>query len=146
MNDSRKILVIHGPNLNMLGKREPDVYGTSTLDDVNNMLARSAKEQGVQVEAFQSNHEGVIVDKIQEAAGSCGGMIINPAAYTHTSAAIKDALLLLDVPVIEVHISNVYKREAFRHVSMISDAVTGKIVGLGVFGYKLALDAVVKMM
>jgi len=146
MNEPQKIVVIHGPNLNMLGKREPGVYGSSTLDDVNGMLAQAAEEKGIQIEIFQSNHEGAIVDKIQSVAEACGGMIINPAAYTHTSVAIKDALLLLDVPVIEVHISNVYKREAFRHVSMISDVVTGKIVGLGVMGYKLALDAIVKMM
>ena len=146
MSDVKKILVIHGPNLNMLGKREPEVYGDATLDDVNDMLAQAAKAHGVRIVTFQSNHEGAIVDRIQEAVGSCGAVIINPAAYTHTSVAIKDALLLLDVPVIEVHTSNVYKRESFRHVSMISDVVTGKIVGLGVLGYKLALDAAVKMM
>jgi 3-dehydroquinate dehydratase-2 len=145
MTDQKKIMVVHGPNLNMLGKREPEVYGTTTLDDINGMLERRAAELGLVVEAFQSNHEGALVDKIQEAVNTCNGMIINPAAYTHTSVAIKDALLLLDVPVVEVHISNVYKREPFRHVSMVSDVVTGKIVGLGVHGYKLALDALVEM-
>jgi 3-dehydroquinate dehydratase-2 len=145
MTDQKKIMVVHGPNLNMLGKREPEVYGTTTLDDINGMLERRAAELGLVVEAFQSNHEGELVDKIQEAVNTCNGMIINPAAYTHTSVAIKDALLLLDVPVVEVHISNVYKREPFRHVSMVSDVVTGKIVGLGVHGYKLALDALAEM-
>jgi len=145
MTDQKKIMVVHGPNLNMLGKREPGVYGTATLDDINGMLERWAAELGLVVEAFQSNHEGELVDKIQEAVNTCNGMIINPAAYTHTSVAIKDALLLLDVPVVEVHISNVYKREPFRHVSMVSDVVTGKIVGLGAHGYKLALDALAEM-
>ena len=145
MTEQKKIMVIHGPNLNMLGKREPGVYGTATLDDVNEMLAQRAAELGLAMEAFQSNHEGELVDIIQSAAAACSGVIINPAAYTHTSVAIKDALLVLDIPVIEVHISNVYKREPFRHVSMVSDAVTGKIVGLGIFGYKLALDALAEM-
>lgn len=146
MTEQKRIMVIHGPNLNMLGQREPGVYGTATLDDVNAMLSQRAVEKGLVLETFQSNHEGAVVDKIQAAVGVVSGMIINPAAFTHTSVAIKDALLLLDVPVIEVHISNVYKREPFRHVSMVSDVVTGKIVGLGVHGYKLALDALAEMM
>ena len=145
MTDQKKIMVIHGPHLPMLGQREPEVYGTASLDDVNTMLERRAAELGLLLEAFQSNHEGELVGIIQAAAGTCNGMIINPAAYTHTSVAIKDALLLLDLPVIEVHISNVYKREPFRHVSMVSDVVTGKIVGLGIHGYKLALDALAEM-
>ena len=146
MTEQKRIMVIHGPNLNMLGQREPGVYGTATLDDINAMLLQRAAEKDLVVETFQSNHEGALVDKIQAAAGVVSGMIINPAAFTHTSVAIKDALLLLlDVPVIEVHISNVYKREPFRHVSMVSDVVTGKIVGLGVNGYTLALDALAEM-
>ena len=145
MTEQKKIWVIHGPNLNMLGKREPDVYGAATLEDVNTMLEQRAAELGLVVETFQSNHEGELVDSIQAAAATCSGLIINPAAYTHTSAAIRDALLLLDIPVIEVHISNVYKREPFRHVSMVSDVVAGKIVGLGILGYKLALDALGEM-
>ncbi|MEN8246034.1 MAG: type II 3-dehydroquinate dehydratase [Thermodesulfobacteriota bacterium] len=145
MTEQKRIMVIHGPNLNMLGQREPGVYGAATLDEVNGMLKRRAAEKDLVVETFQSNHEGALVDKIQAAVGVVSGMIINPAAFTHTSVAIKDALLLLDVPVIEVHISNVYKREPFRHISMISDVVTGKIVGLGVNGYKLALDALAEM-
>ena len=145
MTEQNKIMVIHGPNLNMLGKREPEVYGTATLDDVNIMLEKRAAELGLTLEAIQSNHEGELVDAIQAAAASCSGVIINPAAYTHTSVAIKDALLTVDIPVIEVHISNVYKREPFRHVSMVSDVVTGKIVGLGILGYKLALDALAEI-
>jgi 3-dehydroquinate dehydratase-2 len=145
MSDQKTIMVVHGPNLNMLGKREPGVYGTATLDDINATLEQRAADLGLVVETFQSNHEGELVDKIQAAGNTCSGMIINPAAYTHTSVAIKDALLLLDVPVIEVHISNVYKREPFRHVSMVSDVVTGKIVGLGIQGYTLALDALAEM-
>ena len=145
MTEPKKIMVIHGPNLNMLGKREPDVYGTATLADVNKMLKNRAVELGLAMEALQSNHEGVLVDNIQAAAVTCNGVIINPAAYTHTSVAIKDALMMLDIPVIEVHISNVYKREPFRHVSMVSDVVTGKIVGLGILGYQLALDALAEM-
>ena len=145
MGETKKVMVIHGPNLNMLGKREPEVYGTTTLADIDGMLARRAAELGLTVECYQSNHEGELVEKIQGVVGNCSGMIINPAAYTHTSVAIKDALVLLDVPVIEVHISNVYKRDAFRRVSMVSDVVTGKIVGLGAHGYQLALDALAKM-
>ena len=145
MTEQTKIMVIHGPNLNMLGKREPEVYGTATLEDVNTMLTQRAAELGLVIQVFQSNHEGELVDAIQAAAGTYSGMIINPAAYTHTSVAIKDALMLLDVPIIEVHISNVYKREAFRHTSMVSDVATGKIVGLGTLGYKLALDALGEM-
>lgn len=145
MTEQKRIMVIHGPNLNMLGQREPGVYGMATLDEVNDMLTQRAAEKGLVVETFQSNHEGALVDKIQAAVNVVSGMIINPAAFTHTSVAIKDALLLLDIPVIEVHISNVYKRESFRHVSMVSDVVTGKIVGLGVNGYKLALDALAEM-
>jgi len=125
------ILVIHGPNLNMLGKREPEIYGKTTL--------------GIFVETFQSNHEGAIVEKIQEAAATQKGIIINPAAYTHTSIAIRDALLALDIPIIEIHISNIYKREPFRHKSLISDIVTAQITGLGIKGYSMALKALAEM-
>lgn len=141
-----KITVIHGPNLNMLGKREPDKYGTTTLDEINRMLASAASGKGVEIETFQSNMEGEIVSRIQKAVGACDGMIINPAAYTHTSIAIRDALLLLDCPVIEVHISNIYKREPFRHYSMIAGVAFGQITGLGVYGYIFALDALVRLM
>lgn len=136
-----KVLIIHGPNLNMLGKREPEHYGGTTLDEVNLKLEKLGKQLGLVIETFQSNHEGTIVDKIQEAASAQNGIIINPAAYTHTSVAIRDALLLLDIPIIEIHISNIYKREPFRHKSLISDVVTAQIAGLGVEGYIIALEA-----
>lgn len=143
--ETRNILVIHGPNLNMLGKRETDIYGNKTLADINGAIEHRAGELGVSVETFQSNHEGKIVGKIQEAMDRAQGMIINPAAYTHTSIAIRDALLLLDIPVIEVHLSNIYKREAFRHRSITAPAATGQISGLGSTGYLLALEALARM-
>ena len=142
---NRQVLIIHGPNLNMLGKREPEIYGKTTLDEINSMLEEHGKRLGIAVETFQSNHEGAIVDKIQEAAKAQKGIIINPAAYTHTSVAIRDALLLLDIPVIEIHISNIYKREPFRHKSLISDVATAQIVGFGVKGYSMALEALAGM-
>jgi len=109
----RKVLVIHGPNLNMLGKREPAIYGKTTLNEINKKLKNTGKNLEIAVDTFQSNHEGEIVEKIQDAMGKCQGIIINPAAYTHTSIAIRDALLLLDIPIIEIHLSNIYKREPF---------------------------------
>ncbi len=141
----KKILVIHGPNLNMLGKREPEIYGKESLDDINMGLNQLGEKLDLIVETFQSNHEGAIVEKIQEAALQFDGIIINPAAYTHTSVAIRDAILLLNMPVIEIHLSNIYKREAFRHKSMISDVATGQISGFGIHGYTMALDAMEKM-
>jgi len=135
------ILVIHGPNLNMLGDREPKTYGASPLDEINAALAAKGAELGVDVQAFQSNHEGAIVEKIQQARQEFSGLIINPAAYTHTSVAIRDAILLLDIPVIEIHLSNIYKRESFRHESLIRDVVAGQIAGFGSYGYIMALDA-----
>ena len=140
-----KVLVIHGPNLNMLGKREPEIYGKTTLADINSDLENLGTTLGISVETFQSNHEGVIVEKIQEAAATQKGIIINPAAYTHTSIAIRDALLALDIPIIEIHISNIYKREPFRHKSLISDVVTAQIAGLGIKGYTVALKALAEM-
>jgi 3-dehydroquinate dehydratase-2 len=139
------ILVIHGPNLNMLGKREPDIYGETTLDEINSQLKTLGTTLGIFVETFQSNHEGAIVDKIQEAALTQKGIIINPAAYTHTSIAIHDALVALDIPIIEIHISNIYKREPFRHKSLISDVVDAQITGLGIKGYSIALRALAEM-
>ncbi len=135
------ILVIHGPNLNMLGKREPEIYGATTLDEVNAGLGEKGQSLGLQVDTFQSNHEGAIVDRIQAALGCYQGLIINPAAFTHTSIAIRDALLLLKIPIVEIHLSNIYKREPFRHKSMIADIALGQISGMGVFGYTLALEA-----
>jgi 3-dehydroquinate dehydratase-2 len=140
-----KVLVIHGPNLNMLGTREPGIYGKATLDDIDSHLKERGQSLGLTVETFQSNHEGAIVEKIQEAVETQNGLIINPAAYTHTSIAIRDALLLLDIPIIEVHLSNIYKRESFRRKSMIADIATAQISGLGTDGYNLALEAIATM-
>lgn len=145
MNNSEKklrVLVIHGPNLNMLGKREPEIYGSDSLDDINKRIVNFGKPLSISVDTFQSNFEGAIVEKIQSAMGIYDGLIINPAAYTHTSVAIRDAILLLDFPVIEVHLSNIYKREPFRHKSLISGVATGQIAGLGTEGYMLALTAI----
>ena len=135
------VLVIHGPNLNFLGRREPSIYGKDTLEDIDAGLRSLARRLDLLLETFQSNHEGEIVERIQQAAGRCSGLIINPAAYTHTSVAIRDALLLLDFPVIEVHISNISAREAFRHESLIADVVTARLAGFGTRGYRMALEA-----
>jgi 3-dehydroquinate dehydratase-2 len=140
-SDPKHILVIHGPNLNMLGRREPDTYGYTTLADIDAELKKLGTQLGLKVSTFQSNQEGVIVDTIQKAEGKLAGLVINPAAYTHTSIAIRDALILLAVPIIEVHISNIHRREPFRHHSYMADVATGQIVGLGVNGYYLALRA-----
>lgn len=142
---SLTVLIINGPNLNMLGKREPEIYGSDTLDEINARLAKAAETIDITLDCFQSNYEGAIVEKIQEAMGKVDGIIINPAAYTHTSVAIRDALLLHTVPIIEVHLSNIYKREEFRHQSMVSGVATGQIAGLGVQGYHLALTAIRNM-
>jgi 3-dehydroquinate dehydratase-2 len=136
-----RILVIHGPNLNLLGRREPEIYGRTTLDEINRSLTELGARLGVGVDTYQSNHEGAIVDRIQQAADGCAGLIINPAAFTHTSIAIRDALAALELPVIEVHLSNVHRREPFRHRSMTAGVVTGQILGLGAAGYLLALRA-----
>ena len=141
-----KILVIHGPNLNMLGTREPDIYGHQTLEDIDTALKAQADRLGFQIETFQSNHEGEIVDKIQQAHESFDGIIINPAAYTHTSIAIRDALSLLNMPVVEIHISNIYRREPFRHTSMMSAIVTAQISGFGPHGYMLALEGLAQVL
>jgi 3-dehydroquinate dehydratase-2 len=138
---NKSILVVHGPNLNMLGKREPAHYGNRTLDEINDSLHAKAKELGLRCATFQSNHEGEIVEAIQQAVGRMQGLIINPAAFTHTSVAIRDAILLLDVPTIEVHLSNIHKREPFRHRSYIADVATAQICGLGASGYLFALEA-----
>lgn len=133
------ILVIHGPNLNLLGTREPEIYGAQTLTDINQHLQQSAASQGIQLDAFQSNHEGEIVEAIHRARGQYQAIIINPAAYTHTSVAIRDALAGVDIPFVEVHLSNVHQREAFRHHSFFSDLAVGVICGLGAYGYEAAL-------
>lgn len=143
---SRKVLVIHGPNLNMLGTREPDIYGHQTLEEINAALKAQADRLGLHIETFQSNHEGDIVDKIQQAHDSFHGIIINPAAYTHTSIAIRDALSVLNIPVVEIHLSNIYKRESFRRTSLISAIVTAQISGFGSHGYMLALDGLAQVL
>jgi 3-dehydroquinate dehydratase-2 len=142
----KKVLVIHGPNLNMLGKREPHIYGHQTLDEIDAQLLEQGRGLGIEIETFQSNHEGAIVEKIQQAMGKCSGIIINPAAYTHTSVAIRDSLTMLDIPVIEIHLSNIHKREPFRHQSMIADIAAARIAGFGSQGYMLALDGLEKML
>lgn len=145
MADNKKILVLNGPNLNMLGKREPDVYGSTTLEEINRELIEQGASLGVDVECFQSNYEGALCEKIQEAMDAVDGIIINPAAYTHTSVAIRDALLLHSVPIIEIHLSNVYKREEFRHKSYVSGVASAQISGLGKDGYYMALSAISRM-
>jgi 3-dehydroquinate dehydratase-2 len=135
------ILVLNGPNLNMLGTREPEIYGSQTLDDLETLCAETAEGLGLSIECRQSNLEGELITWVQEARERAAGLIINPAGYSHTSIALMDALLALDIPVIEVHLSNIHKREAFRHNSYISRAATGVICGLGFAGYRLALIA-----
>lgn len=137
----KKILVIHGPNLNMLGKREPEVYGSEGLDSINESIKAEAESLGLCVDIFQSNSEGEIVDRIQGSVGEISMIIINPAAYTHTSVAIRDALLAVEIPAIEIHLSNIHKREEFRKKSLISDIAVGQISGFGPHGYLLALKA-----
>ena len=136
----KKILIINGPNLNLLGTREPEIYGKTTLKDIETELKNKASKLNVEIECFQSNHEGEIVDKIHSAKNNFDAIIINPAAYTHTSVAIRDAFSSVDIPAIEVHISNVYSREEFRHNSLIAPVVVGQIAGLGIQGYLLALE------
>jgi len=138
---ARHVLVLHGPNLNLLGTREPQVYGRDTLHDIEEQLTALARELGISVESFQSNSEGELVDRIHTARGHADVILINAGAYTHTSVAIRDALLAVAVPVIEVHLSNTYKRETFRHRSMIADVAVGQIVGFGADSYLLGLRA-----
>jgi len=138
-----KILVINGPNLNLLGKREPGVYGSETLAGINCLVEDAAFELSVTVGFYQSNSEGELVDAIQGAVGLYDGIIINPAAYTHTSVAIRDAIAAVAIPAVEVHLSNVYSREEFRHKSFIAPVVIGQIAGFGSAGYKLALEGLV---
>jgi 3-dehydroquinate dehydratase-2 len=140
------VLVLHGPNLNRLGKREPDVYGRETLAAVNARLAKKAAEWGLTVDCQQSNHEGVLIDRIHEAEGKFAAIIINPGALTHYSYALRDALASVSVPAIEVHISNIHQREPFRHQSVTAPVTKAQIVGLGTDGYELALYAVARML
>ncbi len=137
---SNVIYVLNGPNLNLLGKRQPEIYGSDTLDDVQAKMITKASALNLEIEFFQSNYEGALVEKIHEAREQAAGIIINPAAYTHTSVAILDALHTFEGPVVEVHISNVHKRESFRHHSYVSSRADGVIAGLGTFGYIAALE------
>ena len=141
-----KIAVIQGPNLNMLGVREQHIYGPMTLDQIHEQMKAHAEQNGVELEFFQSNLEGEIVDKIQECLGDADGIIINPAAYTHTSIAIRDALAAVQLPAVEVHLSNISAREEFRHKSLISPVVAGTIVGFGPFGYHLAMISMIQIL
>ncbi|MGD9535877.1 MAG: type II 3-dehydroquinate dehydratase [Alphaproteobacteria bacterium] len=140
-----KILILNGPNLNMLGLREPEIYGRETLDDLRAACEEAARGLGLAVDFRQTNSEGELVGWIQGARSGFAGVILNAGAYTHTSIAILDALRALEIPVIEVHLSNVYRRESFRHVSYVSQAATGVIAGLGSHGYLLALQAIAKI-
>lgn len=141
----QKVTVLHGPNLNLLGTRQPDIYGHETLDDVNKQLRETAVLAGWEINCFQSNHEGALIDAIHAARqDGSQAIIINPAAYTHTSVAILDALNAFEGTVIEVHISNVHKRESFRHHSYVSLRADGVIAGLGIHGYQAALEAIIK--
>ncbi|MEO3693212.1 type II 3-dehydroquinate dehydratase [Roseateles paludis] len=136
-----QVLVLHGPNLNLLGTREPEVYGRQTLAQIDAELAQMAADAGAKLQSFQSNHEGALVDRIQAArTDGTDFIVINPAAYTHTSVAIRDALAGVSIPFIEVHLSNIHRREAFRHHSYLSELAVGVICGLGANGYRLALQ------
>ena len=139
-----RILIIHGPNLNMLGKREPDIYGATTLGEIDTALAVKAKELGVEATTVQSNSEGEIVSTIQDAMSNFDGIVINPGAYTHTSVAIRDAILSSGLPVVEVHISNIYMREDFRQKSFVSGVALGVISGFGINSYFLGLSGLVE--
>ena len=141
-----KIAVIQGPNLNMLGIREQNIYGNMTLDQIHEQLKGQAEQNGLELEFFQSNLEGEIVDKIQECLGTVDGILINPAAYTHTSIAIRDALAAVSMPTVEVHISNIYKREEFRQKSVTAASATGVIAGFGPFGYHLGLISLTQIL
>lgn len=139
-----QILVLHGPNLNMLGQREPEIYGSATLDDINTSLENMAEQLDVQVAAVQSNDEGDLIGLLQQAPDKVDGVIINAGAYTHTSIALRDAIASIAIPVIEVHISNIYKREEFRHHSMLAPVCLGQITGFGADSYVLGLWAIVR--
>lgn len=146
MPNSSRVLVLNGPNLNMLGVREPSIYGRDTLDDVARSCAAKAGKLGLELDFRQSNLEGELVTWIQQARGTAAGIIINPGAYGHTSIALLDALLIAELPVIEVHLSNIFRREEFRHHTYVSQAASGVICGLGAQGYLLALDALATLL
>ena len=138
-----KILILHGPNLNLLGTREPEVYGSMTLDDINKKMIALGAELGVEVTCLQSNHEGVLIDALHDARTWAAGVVLNPGGYTHTSVALRDAISAIVIPVIEAHLSNVYAREEFRHKSLISAVCKGKVTGFGWRSYELGLRGLV---
>ena len=144
MPEALRVLVVHGPNLNLLGTREPGIYGTRTLEDIDQDLNAVAIKADCEVECCQSNHEGVLIDRIQDGGAWADGIIINPGGLTHSSVSLRDALSACDLPVIEVHISNIFAREEFRHTSLISGMALGVISGLGTQGYRLALEALLE--
>jgi 3-dehydroquinate dehydratase II len=141
-----RILILHGPNLNLLGTREPEIYGSLTLSDINTKLAEMAAERQTELVCKQSNHEGDLVDELHDARSWADGVVFNPGAYTHTSIALRDAISAIGLPVVEVHLSNVYAREEFRHVSMISAVCKGKVVGFGWRSYTLGLQALMDLL
>ena len=142
----RKILVIHGPNLNLLGKREVDVYGKVTIGQINNELKKLAKSRSVSLDIVQTDHEGEIVELIGKAKGKFAAILINPAAYTHTSVAIRDAISAVEMPTVEVHLSNIYSREEFRHTSLIAPVANGQVSGFGKMSYILGLEAAISLL
>ena len=138
-----RILVLHGPNLNLLGRRQPEIYGVVTLEEINDRLKKLAAEHHVELEIIQSNHEGVLVDAVQNSRGRFDALVINPGAYTHTSVAIRDAIAAIDLPTIEVHLSNLSRREGYRHHSYIAEVAIGQIMGFGADSYILGLQAAI---
>jgi 3-dehydroquinate dehydratase-2 len=146
MAERVRVLVLHGPNLNLLGQREPETYGRTTLAEIDERLRALGHELGLEVETFQSNSEGALVDRIHQARGRYRALIVNAGAYTHTSVAILDALLAVELPVVEVHLSNLYRREEFRHRSFVARAAVGQVSGFGVHSYLLGLRAVAEML
>jgi 3-dehydroquinate dehydratase II len=140
-----KVLILHGPNLNLLGTREPEVYGSLTLDDINEKMIALGKELGAEVTCLQSNHEGVLIDALHDARTWAAGVVFNPGGYTHMSVALRDAISAIQIPVIEVHLSNVYAREEFRHTSLVSAVCKGKVTGFGWRSYELGLRGLVDM-
>ena len=143
---NKRLLLLNGPNLNLLGTRRPEVYGSTTLDEVVLQVRQRATELGLDIVPFQSNSEGALIDAIHDARTTCAGILFNPGAYTHTSVAIRDAIEAVELPVIEVHISNIHKREAFRHHSYVSQVAVGVIAGCGTHGYILALEALAHLL